>query len=104
MAGVFVATAGSSIRYWQNLAEVYGRKATLIQSLARRANAELPDSEAERVLVDELRGLFRALIDVAAGEAARLEAELKQITTAFADTIEGAEPSAAYRRRWKVKE
>ena len=104
MVRTFVITAGSSLRYWRNLAELYARKATLLRSQALRAFGELPAAQAERLLLDELRAFFRELVEVGLTEAARLGAELEQIGAAVLDAAGPAEPSGMYRRRWKAKD
>ena len=104
MIRTFVATAGSSLRYWRQLAELYARKASLLQSETRRAFGELPPSQAERVLLDELRGMFRELADVGLTEAARLGAELEQIGGAVLDAAGATAPSGPYQRRWRAKD
>ena len=104
MIRTFVATAGSSLRYWRELAELYARKVSLLQSEARRALGELPPSQAERVLLDELRGMFRELADVGLTEAARLGAELEQIGGSVLDAAGASAPSGPYQRRWRAKD
>lgn len=101
VAGTFAISVGSSLRFWQALAELHGRKAALLQSYARRDRSGLPGPEAERLLIDELRGLFRELGEAALSEAARLQSELEQISGSIGYE---AESSAAYRRRWRAKE
>jgi hypothetical protein len=104
MIRAFIATAGSSLRYWRTLAELYARNATLLQSQAVRAFGELPPSQAERVLLDELRGFFRELAELGMTEAARLGAELEEIGGALLELAGASEPSGPYRRRWKAKD
>ena len=104
MIRAFIATAGSSLRYWRKLAELYARRANLLQSQAVRAFGELPPSQAERVLLDELRGFFRELAEVGVTEAARLGSELEQIGGALLEVAGTTEPSGPYRRRWKAKD
>lgn len=104
MIRAFFATAGSSLRYWRTLAELYAQRASQLQSQAPRAFGELPPSQAERVLLDEVRALFRELADVGLTEAARLGAELEQIGGALLEAAGATEPSGPYRRRWKAKD
>jgi hypothetical protein len=104
MIRAFIATAGSSLRYWRTLAELYARKANLLQLQTARAFGELPPSQAERVLLDELRGFFRELAEVGITEAARLSAELEQIGGALLEVAGATEPSGPYQRRWKAKD
>ena len=97
--------AMSTLRYWQDLTEVYARhQSMLIRSAARRPTPQrsIPKSE-DRVLADELRACLREIGDVAVREARRLQGELERIGEGVAG---GLQPEAAefYQRRWKAKD
>ena len=106
IAHALMVGATSTLRYWRGLAEIYARhQGILMRAAALRTMAHTQGSKAEdRLLVDELRALFREISDVAMQEARRLESELEQVGEAFAHGTDQPGPLETYRRRWKAKD
>ena len=71
--------AMSTLRYWQDLTEVYARhQPTLIRSVARHPTPARSILKSEdRGLADEMRARLREIGDVAEREARRLQRELE---------------------------
>ena len=94
-----LAAAGSSVRYWRDLAALAGRHQG---SLLRAAGVpgEL-NGQQNRIAADELRAFLREAGDVATLEAQRLRQDLVALGEAVADRL--AQPEAGTVRRWRAK-
>jgi len=109
MAQALAIAAGSTMRYWQALADLHARyQASLMRVVADRATGQSAASPIEyRELADELRAFLREVGDAAALEARRLQLELEQVGEAVARVADQATPppdGQPYRRQHRVKE
>ncbi len=84
MARAQIAWLGSGVRYWGEMAELFGRRGANIASLARLSDADLDERDKLRLL-DEARGYLREVGEISMREAqalsddmAKLEHELRR--------------------------
>lgn len=109
LSQAYLIAAASGFRYWRRLAETYGaHQSDILQSLPiLAANAGM--SEQQRcILIDELRACLRETGDISLQEARLFQAQLEQLAAVLASPpeepmSEGATPTWAHRRRWRVK-
>ena len=93
----------SGVRYWLTATETWAKLLPSIDAglEAARANpSQLP--EARTILIDELRGSLRTLMDLSYRESRRVALEFEDIVHPAAADSAGANPGH-YWRRWTVK-
>jgi hypothetical protein len=93
----------SGVRYMLGAAETWAKLLPSIDAgleAARENPARLP--EARTVLIDELRGSLRSLMDLSYRESRRVALEFEDIVHPPAPDSAG-EPPGPYWRRWTVK-
>lgn len=95
----------SGVRYWLGAAETWAKLLPSIDAgleAAREDPSHLP--EARTILIDELRGSLRTLMDLSYRESRRVALEFEDIVQPpAADSAGEGENSNHYWRRWTVK-
>ena len=94
-----LVAAGSSARYWRDLAALCGRHRGGLARLA--AAPPEPDPQQARIAADDLRAMMREAGDIAALEAQRLRQEFSALGEAVADRMSASEAEPV--RRWRAK-
>jgi choline dehydrogenase len=98
--------AGSGLRYWGRVAEIFGKALPSIARGLAETGAQTKDSrDHSGIVLDELRGYVRELADLPTEEARLLQADLDRIAAALQPDLpkERAKGHGAYWRRWNVK-
>jgi hypothetical protein len=93
----------SGVRYWLGAAETWAKLLPSIDAgleAARENPSHLP--EARTILIDELRGSLRTLMDLSYRESRRVALEFEDIVHPPAPDSARENPSQ-YWRRWTVK-
>ena len=94
-----LAAAGSSARYWRDLAALCGRHPACLAQLAGTPPA--PDTEQARIAADDLRALLREAGDIATLEVLRLQQEFLALDEAVAARMSATDAGPV--RRWRAK-
>ena len=104
IARAMFATTASSLRTWQNLAQVHGaHQFALLHALLPVGFDSQATLKATRLQADELRGWFREIGDVSLQEARRLQMELEELGEAVAQGLEPPGQLGPHQRRWRSK-
>lgn len=94
-----LVAAGSSARYWRDLAALCGRHRGSLIRLA--AAPPEPDTQQARIAADDLRAMMREAGDIATLEAQRLRQELSALGDAIAERMSASDAEPV--RRWRAK-
>jgi hypothetical protein len=96
--------ANSSFSYWLGLAQIFeSHQAKLAQVAGLDPAGAVAAGSESLVAADELRALLREVGDLATREARLFQNELASLDDSLAQTFQPADPSGAYRRRWRGK-
>jgi hypothetical protein len=85
MARAQVAWLGAGIRYWSEMAELFGRRGVRIADMARYSESDLDEREKLRLL-DEARGYLREVGEISMREARALTDDMTKLEQALRKT------------------
>ena len=78
MARAQVAWLGAGVRYWGEMAELFGRRGVRIADFTRLSESDLDERDKLRLL-DEARGYLREVGEISVREAEALREDLEKI-------------------------
>ena len=107
LSRVMLVAAGSSLRYWRDLATLCGKhQGSLLQAINAHAMGQGLTGQECRLAADELRAFLREVGDTASLEAQRLQLELGSLSESVAELAArdtAGPPDAKPVRRWRAK-